>query len=305
MTITHSTIKAVGQKLFAIGDWNADHTGTTIGSVLFVGAGNVIEEDNSNLFWNNVNKRLGIGAEPKYKLHVFVSDSGATAIDGFDSIVLERGTNAGFTFLTPDANSGSMVFGSPSDAFGAQIRWKFADKLMTIGTANADGELSIQSANKVEGIRIDENQKVGIRTSTPTTQFSVLEKSGMSPIGGFMVKLTNKTGVNSVAGDIVRASAAQADAVSWGIIDELHSIGVFLESGIADGSEAWVVVGGIADVHMDAGGCLFGDRIIAGGTARRGEASNLPAVGVHFQEIGHAIETAAGNALARINLHFL
>ena len=55
---------------------------------------------------------------------------------------------------------------------------------------------------------------------------------------------------------------------------------------------------------MDASGCAFGDRIITSATAGRGAVNNAPAVAVHFQEIGHAIENAAANANARCMVHF-
>lgn len=45
-------------------------SGGTPGSVLFVGAGGVLAEDNANLFWDDVNQRLGIGTNaPAVGLH--------------------------------------------------------------------------------------------------------------------------------------------------------------------------------------------------------------------------------------------
>ena len=129
-------------------------------------------------------------------------------------------------------------------------------------------------------------------------------KTQLTETGGHAIKLTNKTGANSVAGELVIASAGTADAVDLAGANELMPIGAFLESGIADGSEAWVVVGGIADVRADAAGWALGDRIVTSATAGRGAANNIPAVAVHFQEVGHAIEAAAANANARIVMHF-
>lgn len=146
---------------------------------------------------------------------------------------------------------------------------------------------------------------VGIDEASPSLPLDVKAKSGMSAIGGFCVKLTNETGNVSVAGDVVIASTATVDAVEWAGGNEFQPIGVFLESGVADGSEAWIVVAGIADVHMDAAGCALGDRILCSGTARRGEADNGPSAADHYKEIGHAIEIAAANANARCVIHFL
>ena len=123
-------------------------------------------------------------------------------------------------------------------------------------------------------------------------------------IGGYAIKITNKSGANSVAGDVVNASTGTTDAAGLTGVSDDHPVGVFLDSGIPDGDEAWVVWGGIADVHMDAGGCLFGDRIITSATPGRGLVNNSPAIAVHFQEMGHAIETTGANGNARCILHF-
>ena len=46
-------------------------TGATPGSILFAGAGGVLAQDNTNLFWDAANARLGIGtATPNNKLHI-------------------------------------------------------------------------------------------------------------------------------------------------------------------------------------------------------------------------------------------
>lgn len=43
----------------------------TIGSVLFAGTGGILAQDNTNLFWDDTNNRLGIGiAAPQYSIHV-------------------------------------------------------------------------------------------------------------------------------------------------------------------------------------------------------------------------------------------
>ncbi|KKM22162.1 hypothetical protein LCGC14_1628100, partial [marine sediment metagenome] len=46
-------------------------SGLTLGSVLFAGTGGILSQDNSNLFWDNSNNRLGIGtASPEAELHI-------------------------------------------------------------------------------------------------------------------------------------------------------------------------------------------------------------------------------------------
>ncbi|KKL14328.1 hypothetical protein LCGC14_2516770, partial [marine sediment metagenome] len=88
-----------------------------------------------------------------------------------------------------------------------------------------------QSSQNKMTIKNDGN--VGIGTSSPTTKLSVNEKSGMSPIGGICIKLTNKTGAVTVAGQLVQADTSANDAVKLTGIDEEETFGVFLDSGIA------------------------------------------------------------------------
>jgi len=62
-------------------NWNEDHKVEPgiRGSILFVGENQSVNEDNANLCWDNVNKRLGIGTNaPSYHLHV----AGNMLIDG-------------------------------------------------------------------------------------------------------------------------------------------------------------------------------------------------------------------------------
>ncbi|KKK81974.1 hypothetical protein LCGC14_2808000, partial [marine sediment metagenome] len=156
----------------------------------------------------------------------------------------------------------------------------------------------------------DSTGNVGVDTTNPTLKFSTSEKVGMSPLGGICIKLTNKTGANTVQGNLVRADTATDDAfILTGALDDEY-IGVVLEAGVSDGSEAWIVVHGIADV-------LFDDNVTAVrgnwvGTGQAGLARTQaapPALGVaaHFEEVGHSIEnvTAGGGGtfiLARVVL---
>ena len=138
-------------------------------------------------------------------------------------------------------------------------------------------------------------------------------KAKITTIGGFAIKLINKTGANTVKGRLVRADTAVNDAVILTAVSDDECIAVFLDSGIPDGGEAWVVVAGIADVRFeDNHGPTRGDWV-ATSSSDAGDAvsqASPAAAPTHFTEIGHCIETvAAGGAgiyvLARCVLHFL
>jgi len=244
------------------------------------------------------------------------------------------GTGDGSTFtermrITSDGNVG-IGTASPSTPLtintgnnkGLQLTYAAVGMASSDGftIAHSSGDVYINQrenfdinfwTNNTAAMTIDNSQNVGIGTASPTTDFSVKEKAGISPIGGIMIKLTNKTGANSVAGQVVSPDTATDDAVILNAIGGVNPIGVFLESGISDGSEAWIVVSGIADVALDDNvAAVHGNWIgsgIAAGYASTG--ASPPAAPTHFEEIGHCIESvAAGGAgthiLARCVLHF-
>lgn len=177
---------------------------------------------------------------------------------------------------------------------------------MIFNVSGVDIDHRIEAVGKTHAFFVQGSDgNVGIDTATPTTCFSVKEKSGNTPIGGFAIRMTNKAGANSVSGQLVVASTTTADAISGAGASSAEVIGVTLDSGVADGSEVWVIVAGIADVLIDAGGSAVGDRMISSATAGSADVWNTGgAVATHFQEIGHCIETRAGAGLARCVLHF-
>jgi len=67
----------------------------TPGSVLFAGSGGIISQDNSNLFWDATNKRLGIGTStPAGILHV--------ATGTMNALVVDNSGNVGIGTTAPD-----------------------------------------------------------------------------------------------------------------------------------------------------------------------------------------------------------
>ena len=142
-------------------------------------------------------------------------------------------------------------------------------------------------------------------------------KAKITVIGGFAIKLTNKTGANTVAGQIVMADPDVNDAIVLCDGDTTADsgdipIGVFLDSGVADGSEAWVVTGGIADVAIEDNVAAVRSYWVGASADEDGYADivdhpkNAPD---HFHEIGHCIENVAAGGggthiLARCVLHF-
>lgn len=140
------------------------------------------------------------------------------------------------------------------------------------------------------------------------------DKAGITPEGGIMVKLTNKTGVNSVKGTIVMVSAGTDNAFDVNGGNGAQPIGIVYDDGIADASECWVVVSGIAQVLLKAmTASTRGHWVEVSDAAGRADATaaappggGVPELDIHMQEIGHCLESqgAGADVLCLCVLHF-
>jgi hypothetical protein len=237
---------------------------------------------------SNCDSNSGFGAYSFYTL----SGSGNVGL-GFQSGYYETGSNKLFIdnakrASEADARVKALVYG-------------------VFDAATANQKLSINAECYVL-------ERLGIGTTSPTAKLSVAEKGAINADGGYMIKLTNRTGGNSVKGEVVETSSSYDNAVQKIVKDVPDPIGVFYESGIADGAEAWIVVSGIADVYFVgnttrnhlARGFLTAD----GASYVTGQAlsETIPtspfASDKHFYEIGHVLESRTGAGLAKCVLHF-
>lgn len=249
---------------------------------------------------------LGVGTAPLTDAHVDMrAPSTLTTLAG--SVFLQAFDNAG------DGNFGAgIIFGQANGSTGATR----GAQIVAIQDTADGNSVSISLAThdddgagpRAEALNLTSLQKaifrgdVGIRTD-PTIALDVDAKGGTTSIGGVVVKLTNDTGSNSVAGQLVIASTGTDEAFETAIPNDARVIGVVYNAGVADGSEVWVVVAGHADILVDAGGCLHGERFTTGITAGSADVNNSPSNTVHFREIGHCLQTRVGAGLARGIVH--
>jgi len=132
--------------------------------------------------------------------------------------------------------------------------------------------------------------------------------------GGLAIRLTNKTGANSVKGSLVQTSTTVDYAFELTGVDDFAPVGVVYESGIADGSECWIVIAGIADVLLkDATASVRGNWVKTADANGRADATNaappggtINALEEHLREIGHCLESKGSgtDVLARCLIHF-
>ncbi|HCO99514.1 MAG TPA: hypothetical protein DIT56_02800, partial [Candidatus Moranbacteria bacterium] len=122
----------------------------TAGSLVFAGASGIYSEDNDNLFWDNTNKRLGIGTiTPGAKLS-FGNYTGGAAVNIYGTLPTMK-----------------MGIGTP-DAFNYQ----FFGHQLTKFTFNRGGDLQAAGANELMVIDADTGN-VGIGDSSPASMLTV------------------------------------------------------------------------------------------------------------------------------------
>jgi len=236
-----------------------------------------------------------------------------------DLAIFGDGNDSGIMWGTAQTNH-ACIFGIDATS-RSLLLVEIADRLFDFAhTAQPNPTFFIHSANQstTEWISFTHNQTDGeydVGLGGHIFSSAGAQKFKITTIGGLAIKLTNKTGAVTVAGQLVKPDTANNDAVILTAADDLEVIGIFLDSGIADGAEAWVVVSGIGDVALeDNTGATRGNwartSITEAGYADATNASApQPINQTHFAEIGHCVESvAAGGAgthvLARCVLHF-
>jgi hypothetical protein len=143
----------------------------TVGRILFEGTGNVLQQD-STLFWDNANKRLGIGATPASTVRLDVRAQGALSTDiGFrvrnsadtanlfsvqgdgNANVLSR-LSCGFQGMTTTGGSLHVYAGNSADFM---TRWfnTAGAGVVSIRTVSNGGQLTISSSTGVAGVTLD------------------------------------------------------------------------------------------------------------------------------------------------------
>lgn len=132
---------------------------------------------------------------------------------------------------------------------------------------------------------------------------------------GTQMRLINKTGSNSVKGTVAEADDAVDQAFDVIPANEPDPIGIVYESGVADGSEAWVwMPGSLCQVLLEDGTAATRENwvYISQTDAGRADATNstppggtISALEDHFEELGHAAETQGSgtDVLALIHFH--
>jgi len=158
----------------------------------------------ANLIFNG--NQLGVGpsvpSTPDGTIHAHTGSAGSISASSFaDDLVVENSTDAGMAILSPDADSGSLEFGSPSRQTGCFVRWNFDLNLMNIGTGNTGAEVSISTSLNSEVARFNSEGNLSLtRTVDDTLPVLSLNNTGTNP-GEANIFIGDRTPAGNVTGE--------------------------------------------------------------------------------------------------------
>ena len=265
---------------------------------------------------------------------------GLTTVDANYKLIIRRAANIN---LGIGLQSSELAIAAFNDALSANIPMRFyasefnllngnvginetvpQDKLEVNGTVLVKDKLKFtqDDGNEYIDSTVDGADSYMVYGATTAHRFNatveVAAKIKLTSMGGYAIKLTNTTGAVTVAGQVVRADTTTNDAVILTGADEFESMGIFLDSGVADDAEAWVVVFGIADVAMEDNTTATRGNWVRTSITEAGYAdatiatppgAGIPEIDQHLHEIGHCIETVTATGegthiLARCVIHW-
>ena len=178
-------------------------TSGTVGGILFEGTGNVVQED-SNLFWDNTNKRLGIGATPSTSVRLDVRAQGTLSTDiafrvrnsADTNNIISISSNGQFTLGLGAVTSGALAvsIGNTSSSLGV-----FS---VTIGAFTSASLASEASLAIGYGANVTGNRGIALGLSASVTNdggVSLGESSSVSGVKGISIgSAATVTASNSV-----------------------------------------------------------------------------------------------------------
>ena len=109
---------------------------------------------------------IGIGTSaPDTKLHVFKATAGGITNYANNALIVENSTDVGISLLTPDANAGHLMFGSPGHQYHSYIRGQY-------GASNTS---TLKFFTDQVNIMTHKNGKVGIGQDNPNSPLEIVK----------------------------------------------------------------------------------------------------------------------------------
>jgi hypothetical protein len=139
----------------------------------------------ANAMTINSSQNVGIGTtSPEGKVHIYNGDASVAPDSDGDELVVENSGDSGISILSGESSihTGSLIFGSANDAFGAGLQYSYYGNKLRLMTANTGHKLEFATDNNNTAMTIDSSQNVGIGTTSPSVDLHILDTSGHSQL---------------------------------------------------------------------------------------------------------------------------
>ena len=191
-TIDTSAVSLSGNKItgtLPVANGGTNASTFTAGSVVFAGNGGTYTQDNSNLFWNDTDNRLGIGtSSPTERLTINAAAASTSTNYQFKNISVTSGFTSGYTNNT--IVSLLAGYDGPS-IYGTDIGYGYDGTGYTLFFSTNDNT----GGNAIERMRITSNGNVGIGQTTPTAVLHL--KAGTATASTAPLKFTSGTNLTT------------------------------------------------------------------------------------------------------------
>jgi hypothetical protein len=256
---------------------NITFSAFTSGSVPFFGAAGLLSQDNSNFFWDNSTKRLGIGtASPGAMLSLYgTSNALRLSYDGSNYNTVSTTSTGGFSVVSSNVSESRVIVGNGS-AVDSSISFDGNSNDYFSGVDNTTGSYMIGSGFTVQSgnafLTITSGGLIGINM-TPVARFDVTHSS-TNTTGATEYSQRNTfsdtgvvtTGTDTTYGDYVsvtRTGATGGTINSYGeyvtlVTDNAGSgtstaYGSYIDTGVAGATNADTVYGQYISTEANAG----------------------------------------------------
>ena len=253
----------------------------TIGRVLFEGTGNVVQED-SNLFWDNTNKRLGIGATPSTSVLLDLRTQGALSTD-----IALRIRNSANTADILNVNGKGQVWANGTGAIATNTAFgQFALNALTTATGNTAFGYNSLNTNLI-GAGNTAFGNGALQLSTGTSNTAVGYTAGQLNAGGtyntYLGYAAGQYGTVASGSVFIGYGAGQGSNAQYGVF-----IG---QSASTSGGNGTIAIG------YSSGGGTGVHNISIGQQSGSGMTTGSQNIHIGYRTVGSGITTGNYNTL--------
>ena len=165
--------------------------------------------------------------------------SGATASPAADEFVVESSATGGISILTPDASTGYLIFGSPSDSGGPRLSYSYNSAEFVVGTGTAGHSTILKGDDRVTNLTLSGASGSELLTaagSVKVTDFLKIVEGSELTVASGVVTVTSSHHTIDTEGDAASDDLNTINGATNGDFLVLRSVSGARETTLKDGT---------------------------------------------------------------------